>query len=251
MDRRGFIRAAALSVGTGAVAVSPALAEAPDPHLPAPVSRGARPQGEGGAFATRVLWQLPSDRPTVALTFDDGPDPVWTPRVLDLLARHGVPGTFFLLGGHATDHPDLARRIAGSGHEIGNHTWDHPNLTRTTPEGIQAQLERAQNALVDITGVTPRLFRPPYGHIDPPGLLAAARIRCDVALWTAAMRFTHPDADGDTTVDNVRPGNIVLLHDTAANCNEELLRACDRVIRRLKERGYAFATVSGLAGAPA
>ncbi|WTW93244.1 polysaccharide deacetylase family protein [Streptomycetaceae bacterium NBC_01309] len=249
MDRRGFIRAAALSVGTGAVAVAPAIAEAPDPNLPAPVSRSARPRGESGLFATRVLWQLPAERPTVALTFDDGPDPEWTPRVLDILARHRIPATFFLLGGHATDHPGLARRIADAGHEIGNHTWDHPNLTRTTPEGIEAQLERTQNALARITGQTPRLFRPPYGHIDPPGLLAAARIECDIALWTAAVRFTHADEDAGSTVHDVRPGNIVLLHDTAANCSEPLLRACERMIVSLRERGYGFSTVSGLPAA--
>lgn len=247
MDRRGFFRATALGLSTGAVAMSPAVAGEPDPDLPAPVARGARPRAESGLFATRVLWQQPTTVPTVALTFDDGPDPVWTPRVLELLAEHGIPGTFFLLGEHATEHPSLARRVAESGHEIGNHTWNHPNLTRTTPEGITAQLERTQNALTRITGQRPRLFRPPFGHIDPPGLLAAARIECDIAMWTAAIRFHHADKDAQSSLAEIRPGSIVLLHDTAANCSEALLAACDRLIVGLRDRGYRFTTVSGLA----
>lgn len=121
----------------------------------------------------------------IALTFDDGPNPAWTPRLLDTLAGHGVHATFFLLGGFAQAQPDLVRRIAAAGHLIGNHSWSHPDLSRTPANAIRDQLQRAGAELEQILGAPVRLFRPPYGGRRPAVFRIARELGLLPVLWNA------------------------------------------------------------------
>lgn len=121
----------------------------------------------------------------LALTFDDGPNATWTPKLLDILAAHNIHATFFVLGGRARVQPELVRRAAAAGHLIGNHSWDHPNLARSSPEVIREQMSRTKDMIEQITGAAVKFFRPPYGARKPAVFQIAREMDLNVVLWNA------------------------------------------------------------------
>ena len=121
----------------------------------------------------------------LALTFDDGPNRIWTPRLLDVLARHEVRATFFLLGQHAQAEPEIVRRIAAAGHLIGNHSWGHPNLAFCTAVRIRQELQWTREALEQIIGTAVRFFRPPFGARRPAVFRIAREMGLQPVLWNA------------------------------------------------------------------
>jgi peptidoglycan/xylan/chitin deacetylase (PgdA/CDA1 family) len=154
----------------------------------------------------------------VALTFDDGPDAEGTPEVLAALAAADVRATFFLLGAMAERFPDMARRVAGAGHEIGVHGYDHRNQLGVPPGRTIAGISRARDTIERITGVTPRLHRPPYGVLSAAGVVGARRAGLRTVLWGTWGKDWEPQADGASVLANVerglRGGVTVLLHDS-------------------------------------
>jgi len=132
----------------------------------------------------------------LALTFDDGPNPAWTPQLLDLLAEHDVRATFFLVGRFAEAEPALVRRIAAGAHLIGNHSWSHPNLAITKAEQVKDELERTSLILEQISGSPVRFFRPPFGARRPFVLQTARRMGMVPVLWNAITTdWETPSAD--------------------------------------------------------
>ncbi len=132
----------------------------------------------------------------LALTFDDGPNCHWTPRLLDILASHDVRATFFILGNRAEAEPELVRRIVAAGHLIGNHTWDHPNLSRTSTRHIREELQRTNEILRQITGVPIRFFRPPFGARRPAVFPIARAMGLTPVLWNAMTTdWSDPSAE--------------------------------------------------------
>ncbi|KAA6457259.1 polysaccharide deacetylase family protein [Acidobacteria bacterium AB60] len=127
----------------------------------------------------------PQGRGQIALTFDDGPNPAWTPQLLDLLAKHRAHATFFLVGKHAMEEPYLTRYIAEAGHVIGNHSWSHPNLALASPRKVRDELKQTKQTLEHITGAPVRFFRPPYGARRPDVLAAARDLGMIPVLWNA------------------------------------------------------------------
>jgi len=121
----------------------------------------------------------------IALTFDDGPNPAWTPRLLELLARHDIKATFFLVGKFAAEEPVLTGDIAGGGHAVGNHSWTHPNLALISAARIREELERTRDALEQITGKPVKLFRPPWGARRPFVLRTARGLGMTPVMWNA------------------------------------------------------------------
>lgn len=230
----------------GTAAAWPAL----DPTAPGWTARFSRPHGQPGRYGVEVIWQQPMARPTVAVSFDDGPHPLYTPMVLDVLKRHGVPATFFTIGIHARAHPDLLRRARDEGHEIGNHTWTHPDLSQVTQQEADWQLSRTHELLAKVAGQPPALFRPPYGKLDGIGLFAAAAHRYHVALWSETLRGAHALPDAATAVGDIGNGGIVLMHDGGPAASMGLVAVLDPFLTGLKRRGYEFATISELIGAP-
>jgi peptidoglycan/xylan/chitin deacetylase (PgdA/CDA1 family) len=158
----------------------------------------------------------------LALTFDDGPNPAWTPHLLDILAKHDVRGTFFLLGCRSQAEPALVRQIAAAGHLIGNHSWSHPNLARASTSRIQQELSRTSQTLEAITGAPVRFFRPPFGARRPAVLREARRLGMVPVTWNAMTSdWENPSADAiadrliraiDKLARRGRAANIV-LHD--------------------------------------
>jgi peptidoglycan/xylan/chitin deacetylase (PgdA/CDA1 family) len=127
----------------------------------------------------------PKRRGQIALTFDDGPNPAWTPQLLELLAKHRAHATFFLIGKHASEEPYLTRYIAEAGHTIGNHSWSHPNLALTSPKRVKEELKRTRQMLEHITGTSVRFFRPPFGARRPDILNAAREMGMTPVMWNA------------------------------------------------------------------
>ena len=132
----------------------------------------------------------------LALTFDDGPNPVWTPRLLDALAEHDVHATFFLVGKFARAEAALVRRAADAGHLIGNHTWNHPDLSRARTSNVLDELTRTSDVLAQITGKPVRYFRPPFGARRPYVLKLARQLGLTPVLWNAMTSdWSEPSAE--------------------------------------------------------
>jgi peptidoglycan/xylan/chitin deacetylase (PgdA/CDA1 family) len=132
----------------------------------------------------------------LALTFDDGPNPACTPRLLDILAQHDVRATFFLIGSFAQQQSDLVRRIHAAGHLIGNHSWSHPNLAITAARKVDEELTRTRDTLAQIAGAPIRYFRPPFGARRPYVLRAARRLGMEPVTWNAITSdWTEPSQD--------------------------------------------------------
>ncbi|MGA9668915.1 MAG: polysaccharide deacetylase family protein [Terracidiphilus sp.] len=132
----------------------------------------------------------------LALTFDDGPNPAWTPRLLDVLAQHDVRATFFMVGRFAQSEPDLVKRVFAAGHLIGNHSWSHPNLALTPAAQVTEELTRTKETLEQISGAPVKYFRPPFGARRPFVLRTARRLGMVPVTWNAITTdWVEPSAD--------------------------------------------------------
>lgn len=192
----------------------------------------------------QVDTRAPTTRRAVALTFDDGPDPDVTPRVLDALDALDVRATFFVIGERAQRHPELMRRIVAEGHLVANHSWEHAALPFCASSTIRADLERTQDAIELACGVRPAWFRPPYGLRDPRVLSAARELGMRTSLWSVSPRdWQDPGVDAvvERTLSVIEPGDIVLLHDGSAGRaggHPDTAQALPRLVQGLRERGY-------------
>jgi peptidoglycan/xylan/chitin deacetylase (PgdA/CDA1 family) len=192
------------------------------------------------------------DDPCVALTFDDGPHPPYTGRILDILDAYAVPATFFCVGLHAAGHLEELARMRKSGHRVGNHTWSHPFLPDLSSAELEEQLQRTDDALEAGVGPAPgRLFRPPYGSGTPE---VFARLRDDpattVVLWgvdTIDWAMPGADAIASSASDQARPGSIVLMHDGGGD-RSQTVEALPAIIENLLGRGLRLVTVDELPG---
>ena len=193
--------------------------------------------------------------PCVALSFDDGPEMTFTPRLLDILAREKVKATFFVVGKRLAYSPGLVKRAFDEGHEIGNHTFDHRRLTDLPDSEAVAEIEMTDEAVMAETGRRPDLIRPPWGLIDTrvEAALRKAGLWRKIALWDLdSLDWLDDDARMTTLLaSGVPAGSVVMMHDIHASTIE----AVPGIIRNLKTRGFHFSTISGLeacrAGAPA
>ncbi|HEX5741979.1 MAG TPA: polysaccharide deacetylase family protein [Pilimelia sp.] len=182
----------------------------------------------------------------VALTFDDGPSP-YTPQVLAVLRRHGVPATFFALGYQVRTHPDIARRIVADGHVLANHTVYHPDLRTLGDAEARDQVLRTQEMIRDATGRTAAAFRFPYGGADDRTRAAVSRAGLRRVGWdidTADWSGPGPRRIREQVLREVRPQqlSVVLMHDGGGD-RSGTVAALDGLIRALKARGYRFGTV--------
>lgn len=200
---------------------------------------------------------VPSSRARVALSFDDGPHPVHTRRILDALDAHGARASFFVIGEKAARHPDLLREIATRGHELALHSWSHDrHLYLRDPLTIARELERSIEVVEAATGRRPRLFRPPIGFSTPRTRAAVELLGLRVAGWSVRAFDGVASASSRAVVARVArrlaPGAIVLLHDAAERGDREpaSVAALPAILAAISERGLRCVTVSELANTP-
>lgn len=187
----------------------------------------------------------------IALTFDDGPDPAWTPRVLDVLSAHDVRATFFLVGERAARAQATVGAIATAGHEVASHGWSHRSLWLCGPRRTAEEIDRAGDTLTRLTGSVPRFFRPPWGMVNAAmfPILRARNLR--PVFWSIQPEGLQPapaDAQVAHVVRRAHPGAIVDLHDAEGTrgAPERLVAALPAMIEGLRAQGYTFATVGEL-----
>lgn len=193
-----------------------------------------------------VIGRGPRDR-GLYLTFDDGPNPRATERILDVLKRERVPATFFMVGRYVERYPELARAVAAAGCGIGNHTYTHSKLALLGPARIAQEIGRAHGAIVDLTGVRPYAFRAPHGYRNPFVRRAVARYDYRVFGWTVGVWDSErPDAEviRARVRRRARAGAILLLHDgdgyQPAGDRTQTAEALPGIIDDCREMGYDF-----------
>jgi peptidoglycan-N-acetylglucosamine deacetylase len=221
----------------GRAVAAPARGTIGDPA--APRTAAARP-------ASQVHDVRPGVAPdAIALTIDDGPHPLWTPPMLDLLDRNGIRATFSLIGAQAQAYPDLVKRILAEGHDVCNHSMTHPEpFGSSAPETIRQQIADAQSAIVDAGGVPPQLFRAPGGEWSAAVLSAVADCRMVAIGWDIDPRdWSRP---GTALVTSrllaAQPGDILLCHDGGGN-RAQTIESLRTVLPVLKGRGLEFVTL--------
>lgn len=188
--------------------------------------------------------------PVVAMTFDDGPHPNLTPRLLDLLKARGLRATFYLIGNRCVTWPDIVRRISDEGHEIGNHSWSHPDLSRRNDGSVLSEIDRTSDAIFRITGRPPVTFRPPYGAFTrrQRNMLYDSR-RLPTVLWSVDPEdWRRPGAGvvARRILSHSRPGAIILSHDIQSGT----VSAMPQTFDGLAARGLQFGTISQMVGWP-
>jgi peptidoglycan/xylan/chitin deacetylase (PgdA/CDA1 family) len=201
--------------------------------------------------ARYVTWAGRTEDHRVALTFDDGPHPVHTPAVLSALRDAGVAATFFVLGALVAEHPTLTAEIVSAGHELGNHTYSHTDLRRCGLRRGLGELQATDRLLREVDPGFQGLFRPPWGRLGLAGAAFVLGHRRRAVLWTLDSR-DHLLDGAAPIVERVAPaplvgGSILLFHDD----NAFTPAALPSLIHALRQRGFAFATVSDLLGPPA
>jgi peptidoglycan-N-acetylglucosamine deacetylase len=186
----------------------------------------------------------------LALTYDDGPNDPHTLRLLEVLARHDVRATFFLIGRYVRQRPDIARDLVKPGHVVGNHTFSHPLLIFHSASALKAQLVDCDRALTDAVGGHCNLFRPPFGCRRPAVFRIARQMGLEPIMWNVTgYDWNAPSVEhieGKVT-NKVRGGDVILLHDGGhLNFGADrsfTVRATDRLISRYKSEGYEFVTI--------
>jgi len=160
------------------------------------------------------------DPTRMALTYDDGPNEPYTRQLLEVLDKYSVKATFFMVGKFVASHPQIARAVAEAGHAIGNHTYSHPNLLFTSARDLESEIEKTQAAIFDATGVTPTMFRPPFGSRRPATLRTARRLGMTPIMWSVPCgdwRQVSEEAIETRSVNKIEAarsrGHILLLHD--------------------------------------
>lgn len=194
----------------------------------------------------------PAGAGLVALSFDDGPLPGPTRRVLAFLRRERVHATFFVVGRRVTRHPEIVREQLAAGHELGSHTWSHALLPPLAPRTTRAEILDGARALQRVTGRRPRLFRPPHGYFDRRVSAAVAAAAMRMIGWDVAIdrdaNGRDPRAAARLVLSQIKPGSILLAHDTARGA-DRAIAILARVLPQLRRRGLRVVTVSELLGA--
>ncbi|HWQ40251.1 MAG TPA: polysaccharide deacetylase family protein [Burkholderiales bacterium] len=203
------------------------------------------------AEATGVLARGPAERRHVYLTFDDGPDPAWTPRILDALGEAGLVAAFFTIGKLARVAGAVVRRAASEGHLIGNHSWSHRHPWTMSPEAARREVRDGATALADVAGQAPAFYRPPHGRLRRCMVEEARAGGQRVVLWSRSAVDWGPlgyAAGIQWRLARVAAGDIVLMHDGGRGINrpDQLMRALPEFLSRLRRQHLTSASLSEL-----
>lgn len=196
-----------------------------------------------------AVWEVSTKEKTIALTFDDGPDPIYTPQILDLLKKYKAKGTFFVIGKRVEEFPSIIQREAKEGHELANHTFNHRILRGYTKEKIELELEKTDEIIYSLTKKHPKLFRPPGGFYNENIVSVAKEKGYLVVIWSwrhDTLDWSRPGVKRivNRVISNLHNGDIILLHDQVDN--SQTVEALKLILPELKKRGYKLITVSQL-----
>ncbi|MCZ8516159.1 polysaccharide deacetylase family protein [Paenibacillus filicis] len=199
---------------------------------------------------SKVVSKIDTDQKWIAITFDDGPNPVYTPQILDLLKQYQAKATFFVLGKRVQMYPAIAIREVNEGHEIANHTFDHHFLKNYPAQKLVDEIRQTQEVIFDITEQMPHVFRPPGGFYNDALLDSMKEDKLTVVMWswyqdTKDWRKPGVDKIVSQVLGNVHNGDIILFHDLQGDCSQTV-EALRRILPELQKRGYQFLTVSDL-----
>lgn len=204
------------------------------------------------AYVMGTITHVSTTDSVAALTFDDGPDPFFTPRFLDILKKYNAHATFFMIGEAAERYPDLVQKIAQGGHAIGNHSWDHPSFPSITGRERRKQIRASAKAVAPFGQ---KLFRPPYGHQTVASRIDAILLRYKVIAWDMnACDWEKHDAQwmANRLINRLKPGSIILLHDALWDIMEKdakdrvpVLEALDIFLEKVS-RQFRFVTIPEL-----
>lgn len=202
--------------------------------------------------AARIVYSFAGglEKPRIALTFDDGPHPRYTPEILRILREFGVSATFFIVGENGAAYPETLAALVAEGHELGNHTYSHYHMAKLSREELFADIENCDRVLMQKTGCTPRLFRPPEGVCTEDVKRYCEERGMTIVLWSVDTRdWAHTPVSEicENVRSNVKDGSIILMHDFIGK-NSPTPAALRRIIPMLQELGYEFVTVSQLLG---
>jgi peptidoglycan/xylan/chitin deacetylase (PgdA/CDA1 family) len=207
------------------------------PVTPAPAAAAAAPSPPA---------KTPLPTKYVVLTFDDGPDVAYTPKVLDVLALYRAKATFFEVGQNVRKHPELTKRIHEAGHSVQNHTWDHSDLRKLSAAKFEQEVASTDQAIRAQIGSTPGCLRPPYGGVSATVRQRARQLGKDLVVWTVDSRdWTKPGRTAivQRVLKNVHSGSVILMHDGGGN-RAQTVAALPAILKALKAQGYGFRTLT-------
>lgn len=217
----------------------------------AAVASGYQSMAPTGQWYGRTFLKIPGVGKRIALTYDDGPNDPHTQRLLEVLARHEVEATFFMIGRFVRQHPEIARAVAQAGHVIGNHTFTHPLLIFQSAAQTRLELLDCRAALADAIGEHSNLFRPPFGGRRPATLRIARELGMEPVMWNVTgYDWNAPPAFviEKKVIRRIRGGDVILLHDGGHRAvgadRSQTVIATDNLIRRYKDEGYEFVAIS-------
>lgn len=263
LSRRGFVALGAalgsscsmISLGKTGDPAQGAAAPArtgPNTDYRTPLPQGAPPRNpnlnlSSGGFAPGLTYsRVPITQPYVAITFDDGPHPSNTPRLLDMLRARNIRATFYVIGRNVDLYPAVVRRTVAEGHEIGNHSYTHPVLSKLSDAGVRSELTKCRDAIARAAGVQPRTMRPPYGALlQRQREWMHAELRYPTILWSVDpldWKRPGPSVVASRILASSTPGAIILAHDLHAGTVDAMPATLDGLLRK----GYKFVTVSQL-----
>ena len=197
-----------------------------------------------------VYYNKKNDQMKIALTFDDGPHPRYTPKILDILDRYGIKATFFVIGENVKYYPKAFTEILDRGHEIANHTYSHITFSQANLNRLPGEIEKCEAEILNFTENKPKLFRPPEGMISGELKRVASDMDYKVILWdldTKDWAHTTPKQICQNVTQNIKSGDVILMHDFIGY-NSPTPEALELFLPILIERGYKFVTISELIG---
>lgn len=190
------------------------------------------------------IWTNNNTDKIVYLTFDDGPDPVNTPKILNILDQLNIKATFFLIGEKVDEYPQVARQIAESGHEIGSHGYSHPEYNYMGNLEVLKDIRLAQSAIFKATEKNPTLFRPPFGQVDKAITAILMGEHLNLVLWSLDSKDFRKNADRDRIIEvidsKINNGSIIILHEIS----DATVKALPEIIKRIEKKGFSMEILS-------
>lgn len=198
----------------------------------------------------KVYRSVPTGDKRIALTFDDGPHPSLTPRILEILDRFGIQATFFMVGQNIIYYPEAAKMVIERGHEVGNHTFTHPHIAGLDERGIMDEISKCEDSLEELCEYRPHLLRTPQGAMTPSLEKCLQEEDYILVLWSLDTRdweIKNTACVAQTVLSRVQAGDIILMHDYIGY-HSKTPEALEIIIPKLLSQGYEFVTVSALLG---